>query len=93
VAAAGARFDIAASSVPVDANVLLDIAMDDPDCRRDPLVPDGAALADRMGAARSASTALIDLDAGLDLGAIRQPALLDAVIAYRAGFLLLGAGR
>jgi hypothetical protein len=30
VTVAGARFDIAASSVLVDANVLLDIATDDP---------------------------------------------------------------
>ncbi|MEM9781631.1 MAG: alpha/beta fold hydrolase [Pseudomonadota bacterium] len=56
--------------------------------RRDPLVMDGAALASRMQAGRSAETRILDLDAGHDLGALREPALLDSVIACTAGFLL-----
>ena len=56
--------------------------------RRDPLVADGAALAERMAAARSAETVLVELDAGHDLGALGSPELLDRVIDCTAGFLL-----
>ncbi|MGF1551284.1 MAG: alpha/beta hydrolase family protein [Paracoccaceae bacterium] len=61
--------------------------------RRDPLVADGAALAGRMAAARAAKTLVLDLDAGHDLGATREPALLDEVIRCTAGFLLGESGR
>lgn len=59
--------------------------------RRDPLVTDGAALAARVRAGRMAETVLVDLDAGHNLGAIGDPALLDDVIACTAGFLLNAA--
>lgn len=56
--------------------------------RSDPLVADGAALAERMRERRTAETVILDLDAGHDLGASHDPALLDHVIACTAGFLL-----
>ncbi|MEM6421293.1 MAG: alpha/beta fold hydrolase [Pseudomonadota bacterium] len=56
--------------------------------QRDPLVKGGAALAGRIRDARAGDTAIVDLDAGHDLGAIREPMLLDAVIDCTASFLL-----
>jgi alpha-beta hydrolase superfamily lysophospholipase len=56
--------------------------------RRDPLVADGAALAERMAAARAAETVVVDLDAGHDLGALHAPQLLDRVIECTGEFLL-----
>jgi uncharacterized protein len=56
--------------------------------RRDPLVADGAALAERMAAGRAAETAVVNLDVGHDLGALGAPELLDRVIDCTAGFLL-----
>jgi uncharacterized protein len=56
--------------------------------RRDPLVANGAALAQRMAAARAAETVVVDLDAGHDLGALHAPQLLDQVIECTGGFLL-----
>lgn len=56
--------------------------------KRDPLVKNGAALAKRIADARSGDTILLNLDAGHDLGALRDPPLLDHVIACTAGFLL-----
>lgn len=56
--------------------------------QKDPLVENGATLASRLQAGRTAATTILDLEAGHDLGAIREPALLDAVIACTAGFLL-----
>ena len=61
--------------------------------RRDPLVADGAALAERMRERRTAETVILDLDAGHDLGAAHDPMLLDDVIACTAGFLLDDAAR
>ncbi|MEO0819944.1 MAG: alpha/beta fold hydrolase [Pseudomonadota bacterium] len=61
--------------------------------RRDSLVPDGAALAGRIAEARAADTLIVDLDAHHDLGARKEPALLDRVIACSAGFLLGTAER
>ncbi|MEO0428787.1 MAG: alpha/beta fold hydrolase [Pseudomonadota bacterium] len=58
--------------------------------QRDPLVKEGAALGEQIRRSRDAETAIIDLDAGHDLGAINDPALLDAVIECTAGFLLEG---
>ncbi|MEM8876654.1 MAG: alpha/beta fold hydrolase [Pseudomonadota bacterium] len=56
--------------------------------RRDPLVVEGKALAAQISAGRAAETIILDLDAGHDLGAINEPALLDDVIACTADFLL-----
>ncbi len=56
--------------------------------RRDPLVPDGAALAGQIAASRRAETRILDLDAGHDLGALREPELLDRVIRCTAAFVL-----
>ena len=56
--------------------------------RRDPLVIDGAVHAGRIRDGRTAETTILDLDAGHDLGAVREPTQLDAVIACTAGFLL-----
>jgi uncharacterized protein len=56
--------------------------------RRDQLVANGAAQAERMAAGRAAETAVVDLDAGHDLGALDAPELLDRVIECTAGFLL-----
>ncbi|MEM9224337.1 MAG: alpha/beta fold hydrolase [Pseudomonadota bacterium] len=56
--------------------------------RRDPLVADGAALAQRAAQARAGETIILDLDAGHDLGAIKNPALLDEVIRCTAKFIL-----
>uniref|UniRef100_UPI002FDE8E58 prolyl oligopeptidase family serine peptidase n=1 Tax=Rubrimonas sp. TaxID=2036015 RepID=UPI002FDE8E58 len=56
--------------------------------RRDHLVRDGAALASRLAAGRMARTAIIDIDAGHDLGAVTDAALLDDVIACTATFVL-----
>ncbi|SEB04501.1 alpha/beta hydrolase family protein [Rubrimonas cliftonensis] len=61
--------------------------------RRDPLVAGGAALAERMREKRKAETVIFDVDAGHDLGAVHEPALLDDVIACTAGFLLDSAAR
>lgn len=76
--------DPIADAAKVDAPVLIVTG------RRDPLVPDGKALATRISTGRSAETTILDLDAGHDLGAINEPALLDKVIACTAGFLLAG---
>lgn len=57
--------------------------------QRDPLVVEGAALAQRIQDRRTAATAILDLDAGHDLGALANPSLLDAVIACTAGFVLV----
>ncbi|MEM8792137.1 MAG: alpha/beta fold hydrolase [Pseudomonadota bacterium] len=56
--------------------------------QRDPLVIDGAALAAQIASGRAGETTILDLNAGHDLGALREPALLDQVIACTAGFLL-----
>ena len=56
--------------------------------QRDPLVVDGLSLATQIKAGREAETSILNLDAGHDLGAIKEPALLDRVIACTAGFLL-----
>ncbi|WP_333835189.1 alpha/beta hydrolase family protein [Rubrimonas sp.] len=56
--------------------------------RRDHLVRDGAAFADRIAAGRVAETQIVDLEAGHDLGAASDAALLDEVIACTAAFLL-----
>ena len=56
--------------------------------QRDPLVKNGAMLAKRIADARPAQTTILDLDAGHDLGALQEPALLEQVIACTAGFLL-----
>jgi len=56
--------------------------------QRDPLVKNGAALAKRIADARSADTSILDLNAGHDLGALRDSPLLEQVIACTAGFLL-----
>lgn len=56
--------------------------------RRDPLVADGAALAERVAAGRAAETVVVDVDAGHDLGALGAPEILDRVIECTAGFLL-----
>ncbi len=56
--------------------------------RRDPLVVNGKALATEIEAGRTAGTTILDLDAGHDLGAVREPEFLDKVIACTAGFLL-----
>lgn len=61
--------------------------------RRDPLVVDGKALATQIKTDRTAETTLLDLDAGHDLGALREPALLDDVIACTAGFLIADGPR
>ena len=55
--------------------------------QRDPLVKNGAALANALAEGRTAETQILDLDAGHDLGAIHDPALLDQVIACTASFL------
>ena len=56
--------------------------------QRDPLVRNGAALAAELATPRTAETMILDLDAGHDLGAFRNPELLDKVITCTAGFLL-----
>lgn len=56
--------------------------------RRDPLVKNGAALAKRLADARSGDTTVLNLNAGHDLGALRDPPLLEHVIACTADFLL-----
>jgi len=56
--------------------------------QRDPLVKNGATLAGRIADARSSETIVLDLNAGHDLGALRDPPLLDHVIACTADFLL-----
>lgn len=60
--------------------------------RRDPLVANGASLANQIKAARPSPTTVLDIDTGHDLGAIKDPPVLDAVIACTAGFLLAGSG-
>ncbi|MEM7059557.1 MAG: alpha/beta fold hydrolase [Pseudomonadota bacterium] len=58
--------------------------------QRDPLVKNGATLAARIAAGRSEETSLLDMNAGHDLGAIREPDVLQNVITCTAGFLLKG---
>jgi uncharacterized protein len=59
--------------------------------QHDSLVAGGATLAKRMRERRTATTDILELDAGHDLGAIHEPALLDNVIACTADFLLNSA--
>lgn len=56
--------------------------------RKDPLVVDGAALAQTLSAGRSPPTIILDLDAGHDLGAMSDTALLDDVIDCTAAFFI-----
>lgn len=56
--------------------------------QRDPLVKNGAALAAELAAGRASETVILEIDAGHDLGAFKNPEVLDKVIACTAGFLL-----
>ncbi len=60
--------------------------------QRDPLVKNGTGLAANLAAGRAADTVILDINAGHDLGALREPDLLDDVIACTAGFLLSATG-
>ncbi|MGF1658020.1 MAG: alpha/beta hydrolase family protein [Rubrimonas sp.] len=76
VAAADPRADAAATTAP-----MLIVAG-----RDDLLARDGPALATRLAAARAGRTTVIAPEAGHDLGAVSDLALLDAVVACTAEF-------
>lgn len=58
--------------------------------RRDPLVRDGVALAQALADARAGETQILDVNAGHDFGALREPPLLAHVVGCTARFLLEG---